>query len=168
MQKCILIVEDNALNMQLFNDLLEAHGYKPLPSRSGVEALELAPTQTRSHSDGYSVARRFRTSGHAIGGEHLRHIPVIAITGFAMKGTRKKSGRADADPILRNHFPSRHSSKLCAIISTSHSRANLFSNAAISYQRKWRNSSSVKLALATKVACRFRDCAGSYGCLSGG
>jgi two-component system, cell cycle response regulator DivK len=26
----------------LFNDLLEAHGYKPLPSRSGVEALELA------------------------------------------------------------------------------------------------------------------------------
>jgi CheY-like chemotaxis protein len=42
MQKCILIVEDNELNMQLCNDLLEAHGNKPLPSRSGVEALEIA------------------------------------------------------------------------------------------------------------------------------
>jgi hypothetical protein len=32
------------LNMQLFNDLFEAYGYKPLPSRSGVEALEIACT----------------------------------------------------------------------------------------------------------------------------
>jgi two-component system cell cycle response regulator DivK len=44
MQKCVLIVEDNELNMQLFNDLLEAHGYKPLLSRSGVKALEIACT----------------------------------------------------------------------------------------------------------------------------
>ena len=36
------------------------------------------------------------------------------------------------------------SSELCAIISTSHSRANLFSNAAIPYQRKWRNSEVAK------------------------
>jgi hypothetical protein len=28
----------------MFNDLLEAHGYKPLPSRSGIEALEIAYT----------------------------------------------------------------------------------------------------------------------------
>ena len=46
MQKCILIVEDNELTMQLFNDLLEAHGYKPLPSRSGVEVLETACTNS--------------------------------------------------------------------------------------------------------------------------
>ena len=27
MKKTVLIVEDNELNMKLFNDLLEAHGY---------------------------------------------------------------------------------------------------------------------------------------------
>jgi two-component system cell cycle response regulator DivK len=44
MQKCILIVEDNELNMKLFNDLLEAHGYRTVQTRSGVEALEIART----------------------------------------------------------------------------------------------------------------------------
>ena len=44
MQKCILIVEDNELNIQLFNDLLEEHGYKPLLNRSGVKALEITCT----------------------------------------------------------------------------------------------------------------------------
>ena len=29
MAKTVLIVEDNELNMKLFNDLLEAHGYTP-------------------------------------------------------------------------------------------------------------------------------------------
>jgi len=45
MQKRILIVEDNELNMKLFNDLLEAHGYATITTRSGLEALEL----TRAH-----------------------------------------------------------------------------------------------------------------------
>ena len=36
MQKTILIVEDNELNMKLFNDLLEAHGYKTVQTRSGA------------------------------------------------------------------------------------------------------------------------------------
>ena len=42
MSKTVLIVEDNELNMKLFNDLLEAHGYGTLQTRSGVEAVELA------------------------------------------------------------------------------------------------------------------------------
>src|SRR5579883_3424854 len=44
MQKSVLIVEDNELNMKLFNDLLEAHGYKTVQTPSGVEAVELART----------------------------------------------------------------------------------------------------------------------------
>ena len=42
MAKSVLIVEDNELNMKLFNDLLEAHGYRTLKTASGVEAIELA------------------------------------------------------------------------------------------------------------------------------
>ncbi len=42
MKKTVLIVEDNELNMKLFNDLLEAHGYATLKTGNGIEALELA------------------------------------------------------------------------------------------------------------------------------
>jgi two-component system cell cycle response regulator DivK len=42
--KKVLIVEDNDLNMKLFNDLLEAHGYRTLQTSDGVEALSTAPT----------------------------------------------------------------------------------------------------------------------------
>ena len=42
--KTVLIVEDNELNMKLFNDLLEAHGYATLKTSDGIEAIELART----------------------------------------------------------------------------------------------------------------------------
>ena len=42
MSKKVLIVEDNELNMKLFNDLLEAHGYQTVQTRSGLEATDLA------------------------------------------------------------------------------------------------------------------------------
>jgi two-component system, cell cycle response regulator DivK len=93
MQKSILIVEDNELNMKLFNDLLEAHGYKTIPTRSGVEAVSLA----RQHRpdlilmdiqlpgiSGLEVTQKIKNDSD------LRHIPVIAITAFAMKGDEEK------------------------------------------------------------------------------
>ena len=39
MTKTVLIVEDNELNMKLFHDLLDAHGYKTMQTRNGMEAL---------------------------------------------------------------------------------------------------------------------------------
>jgi two-component system cell cycle response regulator DivK len=93
MQKSILIVEDNELNMKLFNDLLEAHGYRTIQTRSGVEALDLA----RMHKpdlilmdiqlpevSGLQVTQWIKSDAA------LRHIPVIAITAFAMKGDEEK------------------------------------------------------------------------------
>ncbi len=93
MQKTILIVEDNELNMKLFNDLLEAHGYKTLQTRNGKEALALA----RLHKpdlilmdiqlpevSGLQVTQWIKED------EALRHIPVIAITAFAMKGDEER------------------------------------------------------------------------------
>src|SRR5215813_5741261 len=92
-RKTILIVEDNELNMKLFNDLLEAHGYKTLQTRSGKEALEL----TRLHRpdlilmdiqlpevSGLEVTQWIKRD------EELWHIPVIAITAFAMKGDEER------------------------------------------------------------------------------
>ena len=93
MAKRVLIVEDNELNMKLFNDLLEANGYGTIQTRSGVEAVEL----TRTHRpdlilmdiqlpevSGLEVIRWIKDD------EALKHIPVIAITAFAMKGDEEK------------------------------------------------------------------------------
>ena len=45
MPKRVLVVEDNELNMKLFNDLLEANGYQVIQTRDGLSALDLARKQ---------------------------------------------------------------------------------------------------------------------------
>src|SRR5665213_4126309 len=42
MSKTVMIVEDNELNMKLFNDLLESRGYSIIQTRNGMEAIGLA------------------------------------------------------------------------------------------------------------------------------
>lgn len=41
-KKLVLIVEDNELNMKLFHDLLDAHGYDTIQTRNGFDAIALA------------------------------------------------------------------------------------------------------------------------------
>ena len=93
MRKKVLIVEDNDLNMKLFNDLLVAHGYGTLQTRDGLEALALARLH---HPDlilmdiqlpevsGLQVTQWIKKD------DDLCRIPVIAVTAFAMKGDEEK------------------------------------------------------------------------------
>jgi len=103
MQKRILIVEDNELNMKLFNDLLEAHGYKIFQTRNGLEVMDLA----RLHNpdlilmdiqlpevSGLEVTKWLKED------EALRHIPVIAVTAFAMKGDEEKIRQGGCEAYL--------------------------------------------------------------------
>ena len=93
MAKSVLIVEDNELNMKLFHDLLEAHGYNTLQTRTGIEALRLA----REHRpdlilmdiqlpevSGLEVTKWIKED------EDIASIPVIAVTAFAMKGDEER------------------------------------------------------------------------------
>ena len=93
MAKTVLIVEDNELNMKLFHDLLDAHGYKTLQTRNGMEALSLA----REHRpdlilmdiqlpevSGLEVTKWLKED------DQLRKIPVVAVTAFAMKGDEER------------------------------------------------------------------------------
>ena len=88
-----MIVEDNDLNMKLFNDLLVAHGYDTLQTKDGVEALALA----RQHRpdlilmdiqlpgvSGLEVTKWIKED------KSLSMIPIIGVTAFAMKGDREK------------------------------------------------------------------------------
>jgi two-component system cell cycle response regulator DivK len=93
MKKTVLIVEDNELNMKLFSDLLEGHGYATLKTANGIEAIDLA----RQHRpdlilmdiqlpevSGLDVTRWLKED------DELKSIPVIAVTAFAMKGDEER------------------------------------------------------------------------------
>lgn len=93
MTKTVLIVEDNELNMKLFHDLLDAHGYQTLQTRDGMEALSIA---REKHPDlilmdiqlpevsGLEVTKWLKED------DKLRGIPVVAVTAFAMKGDEER------------------------------------------------------------------------------
>jgi two-component system cell cycle response regulator DivK len=92
-KKTVLIVEDNELNMKLFNDLLEAHGYATLKTAHGNEAMELAPRHRPDlilmdiqlpEVSGLEVTRWLKAD------PELKSIPVIAVTAFAMKGDEER------------------------------------------------------------------------------
>ena len=93
MSKTVLIVEDNELNMKLFHDLLDAHGYATIQTKDGMEALTLA----REHMpdlilmdiqlpevSGLEVTKWIKEDAT------LRSIPAIAVTAFAMKGDEER------------------------------------------------------------------------------
>jgi two-component system, cell cycle response regulator DivK len=99
--KSVMIVEDNELNMKLFHDLLDAHGYGTVQTRSGKDALALA----RQHRpdlilmdiqlpevSGLDVIRWLKSD------RDVSAIPIIAVTAFAMKGDeeRIRSGGCEA------------------------------------------------------------------------
>jgi two-component system cell cycle response regulator DivK len=92
-KKTVLIVEDNELNMKLFHDLLDAHGYATVQTRNGLEALGLARTHRPDlilmdiqlpEVSGLEVTKWLKQD------ESLRAIPVIAVTAFAMKGDEER------------------------------------------------------------------------------
>ena len=91
--KTVLIVEDNELNMKLFHDLLEAHGYHTVGTRNGIEALDLA----RKHRPDLIVMdiQLPEVSGLEVtkwlkDDPELQKIPVVAVTAFAMKGDEER------------------------------------------------------------------------------
>ncbi len=123
-ERTVLIVEDNELNMKLFNDVLEVHGYATLQSKDGLDALQIA----RQHRpdlilmdiqlpvvSGLEITKRLKTD------EELRGIPVVAVTAFAMKGDEEKIRQSGCDAymtkpisiaglmrVVEYHLPAQH------------------------------------------------------------
>jgi len=93
MVKTIMIVEDNGLNMKLFNDLLQANGYNTLQSMKGCDVMNLALEHKPDlilmdiklpEISGLEVTKMLKAD------DDLKSIPVIAVTAFAMKGDEEK------------------------------------------------------------------------------
>lgn len=101
MSKKVLICEDNELNMKLFHDLLDAHGYETIQTADGMDAMELARIHRPDlilmdiqlpEVSGLEVTKWLKED------DELQDIPVVAITAFAMKGDedRIRSGGCEA------------------------------------------------------------------------
>ena len=91
--KTVLVVEDNELNMKLFNDLLEAHGYRVVQARTGREAIAAARAEAPDlilmdiqlpEISGLQVTQEILKDPALAG------VPIIAVTAFAMKGDEER------------------------------------------------------------------------------
>ncbi len=101
LDKTVLVVEDNDLNMRLFHDVLEMRGYNILQAKDGMEGWRIAREQRPDliimdiqlpDVSGLEVTKWLKDD------ETLKSIPVIAVTAFAMAGDKEKflEGGCDA------------------------------------------------------------------------
>jgi len=109
----LLIVDDNPTNLKLASQVLEIEGYTVDLAADAEQAQELLQHMTPDlilmdialpGMDGLTLTRKLKTD------EKLRHIPVVAMTAFAMKGDDRKALDAGCDgyitkPIDTRKFP---------------------------------------------------------------
>lgn len=97
MQARILVVEDNAANLELARYLLASAGYKILLATNGAEGLDVATREQPDLvisdlqmpvMDGYALIAALQRT------PRCARIPVLALTAFSMPGDREQIMRA--------------------------------------------------------------------------
>ena len=95
----ILVVEDNALNIKLFCDLLAAHGHQPEAVTDSRTAFDRARAFSPDliitdiqlpHISGLELIRRYRED------EGLSDVPIMAVTAYAAAGDEDRIRSAGA------------------------------------------------------------------------
>ena len=107
MTKRILLVEDTEDNRQIMRDLLSNAGYDMVEAQDGAAGVAMA----HSHRpdlilmdiqlpvlDGYEATRRIKAD------PALRHIPIIAVTSYALSGDEAKTRAAGCDGYVAKPF----------------------------------------------------------------
>jgi two-component system, cell cycle response regulator DivK len=98
--KKILIVEDNELNLKLFCDILQVHGYQAEPVRDGREALAMAREHRPDliimdiqmpHISGLELIEQIKADGD------LKATPIMAVTAYAARGDEERIREAGAE-----------------------------------------------------------------------
>ncbi len=103
----ILVVEDNPTNLMLARAVLEGQGYGVRSAGSGPELTEelkhtlpdliLMDIQLPG-VDGLTLTRQLKSDGHTA------HIPVIALTAYAMPGDAEKAIAAGCNGYITKPF----------------------------------------------------------------
>ena len=94
MSKRILVIEDTENNRRILNDLLTNAGFEVLEAVDGEKGVAMA-AESRPDLilmdiqlpivDGYEATRRIKAN------PELRHIPIIAVTSYALSGDDAKA-----------------------------------------------------------------------------
>ena len=117
MNERILIVEDNPQNMRLIEMTLSAKGYTLLKATDGEEALDVARREQPDliimdiqlpKMSGLDVTRRLRSN------PTFNHVPIIAITAYAMRGDEEQALNAGCDAYLTKPINTRQLPKVIA------------------------------------------------------
>lgn len=105
----ILMVDDNATNLQLLRETLDGQGYKLLIAKDGLRALAIAAKALPDlilldimmpELDGYEVCRRLKAA------EDTKHIPIVFLTAMADAEDEAKGLRLGAvDYIVKPIVP---------------------------------------------------------------
>ena len=110
MKKRILIVEDQEDNRKILRDLLTSVGYELVEATTGEEGVALAEKERPDlilmdiqlpGLDGYEATRRIKAN------PALRHIPIIAVTSYALSGDEVKAREAGCDAYVTKPFSPR-------------------------------------------------------------
>jgi two-component system cell cycle response regulator DivK len=110
MTKRILVVEDTEDNRQIMRDLLSSAGYDLVEAQDGAEGVAMAKSQVPDLIlmdiqlpvlDGYEATRRIKAD------PALSHIPVIAVTSYALSGDEAKTRAAGCDGYVAKPFSPR-------------------------------------------------------------
>ena len=106
----ILVVEDQVDNRRILHDLLSSVGYEILEAVTGDEGVTLATTQHPDlilmdiqlpGMDGYEATRRIKAD------PALHHIPIIAVTSYALSGDDAQAFAAGCDSYVAKPFSPR-------------------------------------------------------------
>ncbi len=110
MDRQILVVEDNPLNLELATDLLEARGFVVRPARTAKEGIRLAREflpdlilmdVSLPGLDGLAATKALRAEAAT------RHLTVIALTAHAMKGDEARALEAGCKGYLAKPIDTR-------------------------------------------------------------
>ena len=105
MSKRILMVEDTEDNRQIVRDLIDSVGYELIEAHDGAAGVAMASEHKPDLIlmdiqlpvlDGYEATRRIKAD------PALRHIPIIAVTSYALSGDEAKTRRPAATAMSRS------------------------------------------------------------------
>jgi two-component system cell cycle response regulator DivK len=110
MTKRILLVEDTEDNRQIVRDLMESVGYELLEAEDGAKGVAMAVEHRPDLilmdmqlpiMDGYEACRRIKAD------PALAHIPIIAVTSYALSGDEEKARSVGCDGYVAKPFSPR-------------------------------------------------------------
>jgi two-component system cell cycle response regulator DivK len=110
MSNRILVIEDNEDNRQIIRDLLTSLGCELIEAVDGVEGVAMAQSHRPDlilmdiqlpEMDGYEATRQIRTI------PELAHVPIIAVTSYALSGDEAKARDAGCNGYVAKPFSPR-------------------------------------------------------------